>query len=1691
MVIPNIQTKKQTIDVPNIQIPKTETGFEWRDRGQPTLKDRVRSFFDPIVTFFTGLKPRERPQTIIEPTTKEKISIPSAVPTVEMRPPFQAETKQLPIAKEKLGVLKIVPEVVSRLLEIIPKWTVQSIQNFREIQAKGEAQPLKLPFDAKRLGFDTPEVESTGRRLWDKYNELNEIDPPKDELGIWKNAALSSLMVVVPDALDAFIAGNMIELSAKSVLKVTKYDPQLERSLSELGLPQNKPLTPLEVMTRTKESMMSSKSITEYANSIRNGRYVAQQMTEKGIITKINPFFKKIQDVAKNLILPLEQYGKGFQVSPIAERTALGGFADAKGGLSISPKIGGDDLTKQITNLAKQNITPEVIAKTLGTTEPIVNSIIEQIGVSTIPQQLQPLEKDIQLFRGDAGNLQFGAGTDIKKLASRPQGLSMTTDINIAKKFSGGKGISPEIFKDTNRIDTFTLKADAKVLDSKTLGGEFEKTDSQGVRFIDENDVKTIKFARQNGYDAIDFSNDTRKLGGKEKEIIIINSDAIKINQAKGITPEAQKGGKEAVEPKIEPKIEVVRKATISEIPKTPVTQKLINKLNTLKAREDNLDNLIEEGDYKTYVEGWCEECFPKDLDTTEYSVFAERETQKIIKENTPKGFEVVEAGYVEDEVGDNPWGASYIIYKKIPTAITKEVIPKVTKEVIKPGIFERISKTRKVATIGKALSKVADFISRRILKIVEPAKLIKNKALFPIVTKGTYGKTEAKLIEFDQTELDSVDKTIIELEEWYSKNFTEKDLKNLMLSRGTPASLEASKLQTDAIKALPQELKLPVQKQAIQEIADFNYDFLQRVAEGNLHKVADYFYGMYKDPKAVDKFLEYWQTTERFIKHKSIPTVADATARGLELKYNNPVTNLRAEFRAIAKLDGMQWMKNELLNTGEGIYIDTIEKAPVGWERINDPVFGGLRVEKDLAISINNLIETNKISGIPALNTLRKINNYLRTIKFVGSAFHALVEAKQSVADTGFAQFIHEPITVLRGTALRGFKKADPIFQTPEYKKYIELGGGHQYSMDFQAKQMLSDMVDKINNGQYLGAFTKVGITPVKIPTDFVKWMFNKYIPKIKYAKYLDIVSTKENKLDRMLTSEEALEIIKEGQNFYGMMNERLFGRSGTTTTLLRFVFMAPGFAEGNYRTIIKAFSQWGFKGTYGAGRSRYNIVNSLLLTGMLATVGTLIMTKKLPEKPKKLEDIRDLFKIDTGRVDKRGKKIMIDLLTYDKDYWNITFNVLRGRPDIAVTESVKRVGGMKASTLGILVDFAKILQGEAIYDWKDDKVFYVTDPFLLRAQKLFVHEIKRLEPIALSVYKQLREKEVDTGVAAIAAFLGVRATKTEQDKRDQEVLNRLFSFKDQQEQLYYYLGTIKNPRESIEKYNQRVNDILESSLVSQEMKNEWEPKLIIDTNGLLSNKIFQLTGPMTNMSDSEKITEITKVNKYLQNFGVSNLEAKELLNYYFEQHPVKNPTNASHLQTVRERNERLIDSFSSADIKNIEIPNIEIPNIEIPNINTSVLNIEAKKGEKLNIPEGKVDSKGIIHTIALYAKAIGTDPLTAFNRIFTGQKIRRIDSKTIIVERMPFEESQAVRNEQGVVGDMKLDHTIPLELGGSNAESNLKLVSNAEWTSYTPVENHLGKLLREGKITKKEAQTLIKDFKDGKINADQILKK
>lgn len=149
-------------------------------------------------------------------------------------------------------------------------------------------------------------------------------------------------------------------------------------------------------------------------------------------------------------------------------------------------------------------------------------------------------------------------------------------------------------------------------------------------------------------------------------------------------------------------------------------------------------------------------------------------------------------------------------------------------------------------------------------------------------------------------------------------------------------------------------------------------------------------------------------------------------------------------------------------------------------------------------------------------------------------------------------------------------------------------------------------------------------------------------------------------------------------------------------------------------------------------------------------------------------------------------------------------------------------------------------------------------------------------------------------------------------------------------------------------------------------------------------------------------------------------------------------------------------------------------------------------KSGKPVVVKDSPIPTEGVLGTVLTYARAIGTDPVTAFNDIFKGQKIRMVTNGTIIVERMSLKDSQKVKTSRGGNNpDVKLDHTLPLELGGNNEEGNLALVPTETWATYTPVENYLGDKLRAGTITKKEAQESILAFKRGEITFDDITSK
>lgn len=133
--------------------------------------------------------------------------------------------------------------------------------------------------------------------------------------------------------------------------------------------------------------------------------------------------------------------------------------------------------------------------------------------------------------------------------------------------------------------------------------------------------------------------------------------------------------------------------------------------------------------------------------------------------------------------------------------------------------------------------------------------------------------------------------------------------------------------------------------------------------------------------------------------------------------------------------------------------------------------------------------------------------------------------------------------------------------------------------------------------------------------------------------------------------------------------------------------------------------------------------------------------------------------------------------------------------------------------------------------------------------------------------------------------------------------------------------------------------------------------------------------------------------------------------------------------------------------------------------------------------VQPSKWDQQTFIQHVANLAQGWGTDPITAFDDLIHGDwKIDELKNGQIIVDRMPVTASEAIKKAAAKNNaNYKLDHIIPLEVGGNNSKENLQIISTENWANNTDTENALGKALANGRITGKQAREYAIRFKAG----------
>lgn len=589
------------------------------------------------------------------------------------------------------------------------------------------------------------------------------------------------------------------------------------------------------------------------------------------------------------------------------------------------------------------------------------------------------------------------------------------------------------------------------------------------------------------------------------------------------------------------------------------------------------------------------------------------------------------------------------------------------------------------------------------------------------------------------------------------------REMEDFNLSRGTPESIEGQQLQNEAIARLKKSPNFPQFEKLHAAVKDAS-DSIWKYATDNgldMDYFKDYFYGNYKDSKKVERFLDYWQTTDKYLKDKAIPTIADASAFGLELKDANPISNLESEVQAVGRRVGLVKLRDRIIAERAPYAMQTDGLSDVqqktlassGWKGIEDPVFKGMKFDPAFANLVNTSLETSNVGRNPFLKVLQQTNRTLRQIKFAGSVFHMVNMLKGSVADEAMGPA--DPRGYLKfGKSLSAVDRTDP-----KYLDYVNLGGGAGYSAEMDAAGQLQRGLERIGRGNILGGVPRALAGIAKSPfipggPGFSNWMFHDFIPTLKFAKYDADVSNSEARLGRPLSDAEKIRIIKRNQNFYGEMNERLFGRSSTATQALRIPFTAPGYGEGNFRTVGRALS--------GDPKAARFIASTLVTTALASTVATRILTGHWPPVPQSRKELRDVFKIQTGMKDQASRPLNVDAMTYDKDFW-LAAGLLSGGYATDVNpgeEARRRVSGGESPAMQLVSDLAQWVHTGKVSNYKGQDIIKPGQTWGQKGKALLGEATDIVQPIPVSTYREAREKGFSVPAAIASGVTGIRAT-------------------------------------------------------------------------------------------------------------------------------------------------------------------------------------------------------------------------------------------------------------------------------------------------------------------------------------------
>jgi len=267
-----------------------------------------------------------------------------------------------------------------------------------------------------------------------------------------------------------------------------------------------------------------------------------------------------------------------------------------------------------------------------------------------------------------------------------------------------------------------------------------------------------------------------------------------------------------------------------------------------------------------------------------------------------------------------NVMGASPAIETTEPT-VPKPKAPKVKQITLKSGLNPNIDTFIEddikptVSAIKNGLVGTWDFI----------------KKIFAPATRGDYAKMSAAVLRKElgimARDRENVYKTLEKARKMFDKYSKEQALEVIDgIETGHP------------IAGTEEFAKVS------KEVIDKNWNIIQAI-KGSETYIENYFPHIWKDPtKAEETLAKYFgkkplQGTKSFLKKRTIPTIKEGIAMGLEPTSYNPVDLIMAKIADMEKFIMAYRVMEQYKDMGLTRYVAFGKKAPTGWTVINDKV--------------------------------------------------------------------------------------------------------------------------------------------------------------------------------------------------------------------------------------------------------------------------------------------------------------------------------------------------------------------------------------------------------------------------------------------------------------------------------------------------------------------------------------------------------------------------------------------------------------------------------------------------------------------------------------------------------------------------------------------------------------------------------